>query len=193
MKYKLIFITILISLFGVLARPTLAWDDCPFGQVNDEYPGDCARFVDTDNDGICDHSQPAPEDRVAVADPAEESQIANTTANQNISNKKNTGKDYNFLLISTVLLITYFVSFSLSRLGKISKLAHKKIWNILLTLSFIFTAVLGLLLVIQVSFAIKFNFPFEMLFWHVETGIVFAVVAIFHFLWHWPYYKNLFK
>lgn len=40
-----------------------AWDDCPKGKVNDPYPGDCARYIDTDNNGICDHSEPAPEDR----------------------------------------------------------------------------------------------------------------------------------
>jgi len=31
--------------------------DCPFGKINDEFPGDCGRYVDSDNDKICDHSQ----------------------------------------------------------------------------------------------------------------------------------------
>ena len=50
-----------IALFLVLLL-TLAqgqtWNDCPYGKVNDTYPGDCGRYVDTDGDGICDHSQP---------------------------------------------------------------------------------------------------------------------------------------
>ncbi len=37
-----------------------AWDDCPRGLVNDPYPGECSRYTDTNNDGICDHSQPEP-------------------------------------------------------------------------------------------------------------------------------------
>lgn len=44
-----------------------AWDDCPKGTVNDPYPGDCVRYIDTDNNGICDHSEPAaPGDRIAT-------------------------------------------------------------------------------------------------------------------------------
>lgn len=52
---------LLISYF--FPSNALAWDDCPLGLENDEYPGECPRYIDTDNDGICDHSQPAPEDR----------------------------------------------------------------------------------------------------------------------------------
>ena len=39
------------------ALPVLAWDDCPLGLVDDPYPGACRRYVDTNGDGICDHSQ----------------------------------------------------------------------------------------------------------------------------------------
>jgi hypothetical protein len=38
----------------------LAWDNCPKGLVNDPYPGECRRYVDTNNDGICDLSQSEP-------------------------------------------------------------------------------------------------------------------------------------
>lgn len=30
---------------------------CPYGLVNDPYPGRCRRYVDTDGDGICDLSR----------------------------------------------------------------------------------------------------------------------------------------
>jgi len=42
------------------ALPVLAWDDCPLGLVDDPYPGACRRYVDTNGDGICDHSQSDP-------------------------------------------------------------------------------------------------------------------------------------
>ncbi len=29
---------------------------CPFGEVNCTYPGNCGRFIDVDEDGVCDHS-----------------------------------------------------------------------------------------------------------------------------------------
>lgn len=51
------------TIFVLIAGSVLAqWNDCPYGEVNCD--GQCGRFVDTDNDGYCDHSQPAPEDRV---------------------------------------------------------------------------------------------------------------------------------
>ena len=40
---------------AVEATSTVA---CPFGQVNDPYPGQCKRYVDTNDNGICDLSEP---------------------------------------------------------------------------------------------------------------------------------------
>lgn len=31
---------------------------CPFGRVNDPYPGQCKRYVDVNDNGICDLSEP---------------------------------------------------------------------------------------------------------------------------------------
>ena len=38
-----------------------SWDDCPFGVTNSSctYPGDCGRYIDTNNNRICDKSEPA--------------------------------------------------------------------------------------------------------------------------------------
>jgi len=57
----------LLFIFILRPLPVYAWDDCPKGLINDPYPGDCAKYIDTDNNGICDHSEPAPEDRVPEA------------------------------------------------------------------------------------------------------------------------------
>jgi len=32
---------------------------CPFGQVNDKYPGRCGRYVDRNGNKICDLSEPS--------------------------------------------------------------------------------------------------------------------------------------
>ncbi|AIJ05975.1 hypothetical protein JH146_1132 [Methanocaldococcus bathoardescens] len=52
-----------IFLFFSLLNLSFAWDDCPFGKTNSScyYPGECGRYIDTNNNGICDHSEPAPE------------------------------------------------------------------------------------------------------------------------------------
>ena len=31
--------------------------DCPFGKIDCEYPGNCARYIDLNNNDICDHSE----------------------------------------------------------------------------------------------------------------------------------------
>jgi len=35
----------------------LAWLDCPFGKINDPYPGLCDLYLDTNQNQICDHSE----------------------------------------------------------------------------------------------------------------------------------------
>ena len=50
-----------------------AWDDCPKGITDSacEYPGICRLYVDTNNNNICDHSEPAPETTVETASSSE--------------------------------------------------------------------------------------------------------------------------
>jgi NapH/MauN family ferredoxin-type protein len=38
-------------------KKTEIGQDCPFGKTNDEFPGDCGRYIDDNQDNICDHSQ----------------------------------------------------------------------------------------------------------------------------------------
>ena len=61
-KYiKLLTIILILVVFNSIS--IYAWDNCPFGLEDDLYPGECKRYIDTDRDGICDLSQPVPEDR----------------------------------------------------------------------------------------------------------------------------------
>jgi hypothetical protein len=41
---------------------------CPFGLVDDPYPGRCRRYRDSNGDGICDYSVPGSGNNVALAD-----------------------------------------------------------------------------------------------------------------------------
>ncbi|MDP8261838.1 MAG: hypothetical protein P9M13_00865 [Candidatus Ancaeobacter aquaticus] len=45
-----------------------AWEDCPFGLQYDPYPGRCERYVDTNGDNYCDHSQTSPVEREEAND-----------------------------------------------------------------------------------------------------------------------------
>jgi hypothetical protein len=50
-------VPLLIVLFMLSATMATAEKDCPLGLTDDPAPGQCARYIDNDNDGICDHSQ----------------------------------------------------------------------------------------------------------------------------------------
>jgi spermidine synthase len=95
--------------------------------------------------------------------------------------------------VGILALILYLTTLSLSRLSIIKRVTHRKIWNVLLLTTFFVTAVLGLILAIQVNYKIKIPFTGLLLTLHVDFGIGMTSIAIFHFLWHWNYYLRLFK
>jgi len=100
---------------------------------------------------------------------------------------------YHLVPIAVVLIILYFITYLLSKNNIITKVAHRRIWNILLFITFLVSGILGIFLVIRINFAIPINLPFNILFWHVEAGIAMTVISFFHTFWHWNYYKCIFK
>ncbi len=95
--------------------------------------------------------------------------------------------------IGVLLLILYLVTLSLSRLSFIKLATHRKIWNVMLLLAFFGTAVIGLILAIQVNYKLRIPFIKQLLTIHVDFGIGMTAIAVFHFLWHWNYYMNILK
>ena len=166
---------LIILIIPMIASSVSAWDDCPFGEVNDAYPGDCGRYVDTDGDGICDLSQLAPEDR----DGQQEA-------------KESTGGriDYFFIHIVFILITFYLVSLLISKKKKKMR-QHRKIWNILLLITFLISGIFGILLVLRINYGIEIPLYSDLLFWHVEMGIAMAVISMFHIVWHWRYFKKI--
>lgn len=141
--FTLIFILVAFSSISIYA-----WDNCPFGLEDDPYPGECKRYIDTDGDGICDRSQPAPEDRNTnislnaentkenIIDDSKYSEetdekvtggffIAEAASTQKTisrspSPERKSLPDYNFLEIFFVSLLIYFSDKSLARKLEIS-------------------------------------------------------------------------
>ncbi len=95
--------------------------------------------------------------------------------------------------IVIIILILYFSTFLLSNFNLIRKKTHRQIWNNLLLVTFLVTAILGLLLAIQVNYKLKIPLIKELLVWHVDFGIGMTLIAVFHFSWHWNYYLNMFR
>jgi len=229
---KILFISaLLIMPFISLAQ----WDDCTHGKTDSscEYPGECGRYTDTNQDNICDHSQSQPvttkaktsqnieNKKVATENTKDNNSFAaeDELDNMNRSNSnigsdnefKNGGtiennlnqvkdtlqkkhkKQYPFLNIVIILSIFYAVTYLLAKRKTIKTLTHKKIWNILLTISFLVLTVTSVLLILQINSGKIFSLEFNILYWHVITGIIMMVITLFHMGWHWRYYKNLVK
>lgn len=175
--------TIIFILVAFSSISIYAWDNCPFGLEDDPYPGECKRYIDTDGDGICDRSQPAPEDR-------------NTnvvlTVSDSPSPERKSLPDYNFLEIFFITMLIYFSGKFLARKLEISLCKEKKFWNLFLLISFIGSAGTGMILVFIRDYDWFRSINFNFLFWHVEFSIVMTLLGIFHALWHLKYYLSIF-
>jgi len=92
----------------------------------------------------------------------------------------------------TVTLL-YLISFFFCRAGLFSQVLHRKIWNSMLAVTFIFTALAGIFMALQINF--KWDIPFieSLLKWHVEAGVSLGMTGIFHLMWHWDYFRNIGK
>lgn len=197
-----------LLLLLIISFASAQWDDCPFGEVNDTCPGECGRYTDTDGDGICDHSQLAPEERVPEneqvagtgnADPSDAKATA-ALAREDTGELQGTqkseaahGRLYYLPVIAIALIALYAASWGLAQKKKISVVAHRKLWNIVLLVTFLISGILGLILVLRISHGITIPLPFDTLFWHVEAGIAMTLISVFHIAWHWPYFKALLK
>jgi len=100
---------------------------------------------------------------------------------------------YALIPIGIAIVILYALTFLLYRAGIIQKKSHRQIWNSGLLLAFIFTAVLGLLLAVQVNYKMEIPWIKELLVWHVDFGIGMSLIAVFHFSWHWRYFRDILK
>jgi hypothetical protein len=166
-----------------------AWNNCPFGEINESYPGTCGRYIDTDHDNICDLSQLPPEVRQQFSDESSDEQeilLADSSKN-NSSN----GLNYYFIPILLILILFYIITYSLSKKQLIKKNYHRKIWNVILLITFLISGLFGLILAISISSGFRLSFYADLLFWHVEFGIAMAIISLFHMAWHWNYYKKM--
>jgi hypothetical protein len=101
--------------------------------------------------------------------------------------------EYNVSPIAIGLFLVYAVSFALYKTKHIKIATHRKIWNVLLLVTFLVTVGFGLTMAIRRDYALLFSFPVNMIHWHVEAGVVMTVVSIFHLSWHLGYYRDLLK
>lgn len=100
---------------------------------------------------------------------------------------------YDLILISSLTLGLYLLTFILYKRKIIKRIHHRKFWNLMLLLTFIVGCLFGLFLVVQINYHVAMNSFTTLRFWHVDIGISMALIAVIHILWHITYFKNMVK
>lgn len=82
-KQKIIGAAVTVPIIAASTMSGACAAGCPYGLVNDPYPGQCSHYIDGDGDGICDLSQ------VAATQTSTDVQNTNTDT-QNTASSQNT-------------------------------------------------------------------------------------------------------
>jgi len=159
---KLFFISLILA-FLLFASPVRAWLDCPYGRVNDPYPGQCGLYTDTNNNQICDHGEAPPKE---VQSPLP------------LVYLKNPRPFFVFLEITIIILAAWFLTKKF-----LKPLNFRLFWNLVLLASFLPVGVSGILLFLNIQIP---NFSF----WHDFLGVIFVIVGLLHLLFRLNYFKQ---
>ncbi|MGC9367030.1 MAG: hypothetical protein ACP5FK_08325 [bacterium] len=207
MKYFLI-----LTIFFLLNAGLNAWEDCPYNIV--DCTGLCGSFVDKNEDGLCDHSQPQPESLNLTGDAGTVDESTQISTSENVEDSLSQDlievtevdesdaasewlwikkSKYHLIPITIILTCLYLISRLLCKKSILSSSAHKKIWNFLLFIFFIICSLSSIFLIVQINFQLVLNLPFNLLFIHVESGIAMMIISIFHITWHGSYIKKFLK
>ena len=141
---------------------------CPYGLVNDPYPGQCPRYIDVTgmvsviyHKQLHQHLHPHLHD-TTNADTNNQASLDGTSQdsslNQNDSvnasaadsgsnlNSFGDGGGYHVLPVSILLLGGYFFTHFLFSKGILSRQKHRRLWNLLLTAGYAGTGITGILI-----------------------------------------------
>lgn len=218
MKERLIGALASIPAMAALTMCGACAGGCPNGLVNDPYPGQCPRYIDINNDGICDFSQTA-----ATTTTTDSSTTSGTDqtghAPGDVSNGMNPehnidtnastitdhgdsvgngqlpedGHGYYLLPVSILLISGYLFTHYLFKKGIINRQRHRRLWNLLLTAGFLGTSSTGILLTFMINMGVRAALNPSITFWHVEMGILMVLTTLIHMHLYRKPFKNMFK
>jgi hypothetical protein len=195
---------------------------CPYGLVNDPFPGQCPRYTDLNGDGICDLSQVSSNvasdnsttstdtstDNTQVTNTSDQGNGHGTVSDQQIDSNASTipdsstsidngslydGAGYHVLPISILLIAGYLFTHYLFTKGILDRKKHRRIWNILLTTGYIGMGSTGVILILLVNLGIRTALNPTITFWHVEFAILMTITTLIHIHLNWKPFKNIFK
>lgn len=172
---KKIFIILLLGLtfVSISIKSTFAWFDCPYSRTNDPYPGQCLLYTDTNSNRICDRSEPEPKI---------------VESNQSIRPAKNF-YFWSIFLTLTLYFLHWYTAYK-TNLGKkvkwVNQTTFRLIWNLILLISFLPTAITSFLIILNVRGA-------SLVSLHEISGLIFITSAFLHFLGRISYFQNIIK
>ncbi len=123
----------------------------------------------------------------------EEVDTTSVTATELEAIDKPKEKPYSLIFISLLTFGLYAFTWALAKLKKIKLSLHRKIWNVILFLTFLVSCLFGFFLVIQLNYDFVMDWYKTLIYWHVQFGIAMTIIAFFHAIWHTKYYINMFK
>jgi len=194
---KKLYVVILIALLTPIA--VYAWNDCPYGTVNDPFPGQCPRYIDSNQNSICDHSEsPSSGSLNNTSTTGQGDNSANNkNSNSSFSDIQNASsvppENYNLIPLTITTIILYLITYLLYLENHLSRSLYYGIWKYVLLVSFIATGVTGLILTIFINYGIQSSWNLTIDFWHAEFAILMAVSTLLHIHLYWRQVKRVFK
>lgn len=194
---------------------------CPYGLVNDPYPGQCPRYIDVTGDGICDLSQAATAastssptgptnadtnnsatgtDDVSINGAGQDSSFnqndsvnASTVDSGSGLNSFGDGSSYHVLPISILLIGGYLFTHMLFSRGILSQKKHRRLWNLLVTGGYIGTGITGILLTFMINLGVHTVLNPSITFWHAELAVLMVIGTLIHIHLYKKPFKKMFK
>jgi len=206
---KIWIIIIAVIILGPIV--VYAWNDCPYGLIDDPFPGSCPRYTDTNNNDICDHSE-SPTDgtvdtniqtttntskTISVSDENSkgrgrnggEGEDISKVSKELISQELNTKQNYYLFPLVLVLTLSYIISYLFYRNKKLRRITYRKIWNLVLIASLLGTGITGIMLIFLINQGLQTYYNLTITFLHGISAIIMTVTTVFHVHIYWKQLK----
>ena len=221
MKQKLVAAVSTIPFIAAATMSGSCATSCPYGIINDPYPGQCPRYLDINGDGICDLSQAtAPVNTTDTSTTSPDDTTTIDSGNGHVSNTDTTIQDqpvdanaatipdssgldtgnlqgdttnYYILPITIMLIGGYLFTHYLFKKGILKHNKHRRIWNLLVTAGYLGTGMTGILLTIMINLGIKTALNPSITYWHAEMAILMVIGTMIHIHLYRKPFKNMFK
>ena len=220
LKEKLLVAASTIPFIAASTMSTSCATSCPYGMVNDPFPGQCSRYIDLDGDGMCDLSQVTTTAAQTTETTTTSTDDVSTTTSDGHGNGSNAevqdpvdvnatvvqdspgadsgnigggGDNYLVLPISMLLIGGYLVTHFLFKKGILKRNKHRRIWNLLLTAGYLGSGGTGIILAVLINMGIRTALNPSLTFWHVELSILMVMGTLIHLHIYRKPFRNMFR